>query len=92
MPSYQATLTSKGQLTLPAQVRILWHLRPGDQIEFFEDHLGGWKVRPLTAQPLDFLECLPPRRRLRGVSSDDEAVARAAVERNTPSSRRKRAG
>jgi antitoxin PrlF len=92
MSSYQATLTSKGQLTLPAEVRALWHLRPGDQIEFFQDHLGEWKLRPLTARALDFLESLPPRRPLPGVAGDDDAVGRAAIERNIPPSRRKAAG
>ena len=29
-----ATITSKGQITLPADVRKLWHLKPGDQIMF----------------------------------------------------------
>jgi AbrB family looped-hinge helix DNA binding protein len=34
-----ATLTSKGQITLPAQHRKAWGLKPGDQIAF--DPPGG---------------------------------------------------
>lgn len=29
-----ATLTSKGQITLPAELRKQWNLRPGDRIAF----------------------------------------------------------
>ena len=38
-----ATLTSKGQITLPAQHRKAWGLKPGDQIAF--DPPGGKSVR-----------------------------------------------
>ncbi len=92
MASYPATLTSKGQITLPAEVRALWRVRPGDQIEFFQDHLGDWRVRPLTAGPLDFLAHLPPRAKLAGVSGDEDAIAHAVIERNAPPARRKAAG
>ena len=34
-----ATITSKGQITLPAQHRKAWGLKPGDQIAF--DPPGG---------------------------------------------------
>ncbi|MGD0185092.1 MAG: AbrB/MazE/SpoVT family DNA-binding domain-containing protein [Roseiarcus sp.] len=92
MDSYPATLSSKGQITLPAEVRALWRLQPGDQVEFFQDHLGNWHVRPLTAGPLDFLKHLPPRARLAGVTSDEDAIARAVIERNMPPARRKATG
>jgi len=37
-----ATLTSKGQVTLPVELRRLWGLKAGDQVEF--DYEGGNKV------------------------------------------------
>ncbi|MGD0642802.1 MAG: hypothetical protein ABSC22_18845, partial [Roseiarcus sp.] len=61
-----------------------WRVQPGDQIEFHEDYRGVWRVRPLTAGPLDFLEKLPKRERLPGVASDEDAIARAVLERNPP--------
>jgi AbrB family looped-hinge helix DNA binding protein len=38
-----ATMTSKGQITLPAQHRKAWGLKPGDQIAF--DPPKGQSVR-----------------------------------------------
>lgn len=33
----KATLTSKGQLTIPVELRRRWDLKPGDQIDFTLD-------------------------------------------------------
>jgi AbrB family looped-hinge helix DNA binding protein len=84
MPSFSATITSKGQLTLPSGLRERWKLRSGDRIEFHQDHLGIWRITPLTAGPLDFAENLPKRSRLPGVASDEDAITRAVLERNPP--------
>lgn len=43
-----ATLTSKGQLTLPVSIRKKLHLRPGDKIELFinaNGHIEGIPVK-----------------------------------------------
>ena len=49
-----ATLTSKGQITLPAVLRARLHLEPGDQLDFWEDDAGGLRVSP-RVQHLDAL-------------------------------------
>jgi AbrB family looped-hinge helix DNA binding protein len=36
-----ATVTSKGQITIPIEVRTALDLKPGDQVEFVENSLGG---------------------------------------------------
>ena len=82
MPTYNATITSKGQLTLPVELRRVWDLKAGDQIEFYEDHEGNLLVRPRNAGPTAFIDALPKRKRRRGMKSDDDAVAAAASERN----------
>ncbi len=43
-----ATLTSKGQLTVPKVVRDALHLRPGDRLEFEIEEDGTIRVHPLT--------------------------------------------
>lgn len=43
-----ATLTSKGQLTLPVSIRRKLHLKPGDKIELFsrnDGHIEGVPVK-----------------------------------------------
>jgi Antidote-toxin recognition MazE, bacterial antitoxin len=38
---FNATMTSKGQITLPASVRKFWDLKPGDQISAACGVTGG---------------------------------------------------
>ncbi|TPW15533.1 MAG: hypothetical protein FD130_1188 [Halothiobacillaceae bacterium] len=41
-----ATLTSKGQITIPAEVRRHLGLDAGDRIEFVELENGGYAIKP----------------------------------------------
>jgi antitoxin PrlF len=43
-----ATLTSKGQVTIPKDVRDALRLRQGDRLEFVVEDDGTIRVRPLT--------------------------------------------
>jgi antitoxin PrlF len=40
-----ATLTSKGQITLPAELRRLWNLKAGDQVTFEYENAGRALMR-----------------------------------------------
>ena len=42
-----ATLTSKGQITIPAAVRRRLGLNAGDQVEFVETGEGDFAIRPV---------------------------------------------
>jgi len=44
-----ATMTSKGQITIPKVVRERLHLGPGDKVEFLVDENGTVRVIPVTA-------------------------------------------
>jgi antitoxin PrlF len=76
-----ATVTSKGQVTIPAAVRKKLRLHPGSKIDFVENAAGETVVRAKTGDI----------RRLRGFIKYDgppvsveemkEAIAEAAVER-----------
>lgn len=41
-----ATMTSKGQVTIPAEVRQRLGLGTGDRIEFVELEAGGFAIKP----------------------------------------------
>ena len=51
---YKAKITSKGQITLPAEVRKALGLKPGGKIVFFEDGNGGFTVRRVGSIGLAF--------------------------------------
>ena len=42
-----ATLTSKGQLTVPQRVREALGLEAGDKVDFVADPMGGYRVVPV---------------------------------------------
>jgi len=41
-----ATMTSKGQVTIPAEVRQRMGLGAGDRVEFVELDTGGFAIKP----------------------------------------------
>jgi antitoxin PrlF len=53
-----ATLTSKGQITIPVEVRKALGLKPGVRIDFFENEEGVYALRPKTGSIMDLRGCL----------------------------------
>lgn len=43
-----ATISSKGQVTIPKAIRDKYHLESGDKIEFLEDTQGVVTIWPVT--------------------------------------------
>ena len=79
-----ATLTSKGQVTIPKEIRERLRLHSGDKIEIVATAEGEAVIRPLSKK-VDDLFCRLHRRGQKAVSVDeiDEAVRKrfkAAVE------------
>ncbi len=74
-----ATVTSKGQITIPADVRARLGLRPGSRLAFVPI-AGGYEIHPQAASIKD-LKGVVPRRPNQPVSIDemDEAIAAAAA-------------
>lgn len=81
MASFEAKLTSKGQLTLPAELRKQMGLESGDIVEFFNDRKGRVFVRARNASPAAFLDALPARMPDPAIS-DEEAIGLAVGERD----------
>jgi AbrB family looped-hinge helix DNA binding protein len=72
-----ATITSKGQITLPKEVREHLHLGGGDQVDFQIDEHGEVRVRPLTGSVEDLFGLLyRPESPPRSVEEIDDAIAR----------------
>ena len=75
----QATITSKGQVTLPKAIRDRFHLEPGDRIEFILERDDILRVEPVT-EPVTQLKGMLPKPAVPVTVQDmDEAIARAAA-------------
>lgn len=78
----RTTLTSKGQITLPKEVREQLGLKSGDRVEIYVDHDGRAVIeRTLTLEEL--ARVLPRPEKALSVEEINEAIVQAAVERAT---------
>ena len=78
-----ATLTSKGQITVPAEVRKQWNLKPGDQIAFEEFEAEKITIRPRHRRSIFDTreELMLPTKGKPLAQSDIEAAIRKSVAR-----------
>ncbi|MBK9001976.1 MAG: AbrB/MazE/SpoVT family DNA-binding domain-containing protein [Myxococcales bacterium] len=82
-----ATVTSKGQITLPKEIRVRLRLEEGDRVAFRERPDGSIVLEPETLDLLSLEGRIRPR--VRGLSLDDmdAAVRRAVTKRRAGGSR-----
>jgi AbrB family looped-hinge helix DNA binding protein len=70
-----ATLTSKGQVTIPKTVRDALHLHSGDKLEFIISQNGEVLIRPVTKKVDDVFGRLhKPGRKAASVEEMDLAI------------------
>lgn len=61
----RSTLTSKGQITIPIEIRNKFHLNPGDEIEFFILESGKIECIPVITSIKELKGFLPkPKKRV----------------------------
>ena len=77
----QATITSKGQVTIPKPIRDALHLSPGDRIEFLAEPDGSIKVVPITASVTELKGMLPPPAESLSLEEMEQAIADGANDR-----------
>ncbi len=80
-----ATLTSKGQITLPAELRRVLSLESGDRIEFFRQADGVYGLRPLTGSVRDLKGIVPKPAKRVSIVQMDRAIAIAVRQRDKAS-------
>jgi antitoxin PrlF len=75
----QATITSKGQVTVPIKIRTELNLQVGDQLDFQIEN-GTIKVTPERKKGTldDFINALPRPKRSFTVEEMNAAIAKAA--------------
>ncbi len=79
-----STLTSKGQTTIPKEVREHLHLQPGDRLEFVLEPGGKATLLPVTLDLMDLYGALPKPRREVSLEEMDQAVREGAIRRRAP--------
>jgi AbrB family looped-hinge helix DNA binding protein len=79
----RTTLTSKGQITLPKEVRDQLGLKAGVKFECYVDRDGHVALVPLTVKLEDLIGILPYSGPPKTIEEINEAIERAAVERVT---------
>lgn len=83
-----ATMTSKGQVTLPRDVREQMDLKPGDRLDFHVAPDGTLVGRRASRSAMDIAGILArPGQRPISVEEMDEGIARAVSEENRRSLR-----
>jgi AbrB family looped-hinge helix DNA binding protein len=74
-----ATLTRKGQITLPKSLREQLHLQPGDTIEFIIGEQGEIKLLPVTSPITKLKGILPTPKKILTLDDMQDAIADGAI-------------
>jgi AbrB family looped-hinge helix DNA binding protein len=74
----EATLTSKGQIAIPKDVRDALHLRPGDRLDFVLQADGTVRVLPITGSVKRLKGMLPKPERALSLEEMDATIAKGA--------------
>jgi antitoxin PrlF len=83
-----ATLTSKGQMTLPKEVRDRYGLKPGDKVEFVEEN-GQTVIKARNQRLIDLVDSLgPPPNGPKTLEEIEDGIASAWAEAGDTGSNR----
>lgn len=74
-----ATVTSKGQITIPVDVRTKLGLRPGSRLAFVPNETGGYEIHPETASIKDLKGAVPRPAQPVSIDEMNEAIGAAAT-------------
>jgi AbrB family looped-hinge helix DNA binding protein len=78
----RSTVTSKGQVTIPKEVRDELGLKPGDRVEFIKDASGKTTLQPIRSNFMALKGIIKsPLKRPMTIEEMDAAVGRALVAR-----------
>lgn len=75
-----ATVTSKGQITIPAAVRAKLGLRPGSRLAFVPSETGGYEIRVQAASIKDLKGAVSPPARPVSIDDMNDAIAAGATD------------
>lgn len=73
-----ATLTSKGQVTIPKELRDALKLETGDRLEFILDADGTVRLVPVTSSLTELKQLVPKPGKALTLAAMERAIARGA--------------
>lgn len=76
-----ATITSKGQITIPKRVRERLKLRAGDRVDFVVERDGSVRMVPVTGSVRELKGSVPRPKRALSLEDMDAAIAKGATGR-----------
>ncbi len=76
-----ATITSKGQTTIPGEIRRYLKLKPGDRVEFVVEADGRVVLVPATVDVKELKGLLAPAPRRVSLEEMDAAIRKRAGQR-----------
>lgn len=77
-----ATITSKGQVTLPIKIRNSLRLKPGDKLDFFVKKDKHIEIVPVKESPLKLKGMLPKPNKAVTIEQMNLAIAEGASDGN----------
>ena len=77
----EARMTSKGQITVPRDVRLKLNLKPGDRVLLIVEDDGAVRMRAANRDISSLIGILPPPKRKATLEEIEESIGRAAVAR-----------
>lgn len=80
-PSFEATVTSKGQVTIPKEVRERLGARAGRKVRFAVENGDRVVITPVATKLSDLAGMLGKPRRSATLEQMDEAIGRAIIDR-----------
>lgn len=75
-----ATVTSKGQVTIPVEVRTKLGLRPGSRLAFVPTGSGGFEIHPEAASVKDLKGSVPRPAVPVSIDEMNDAIATAPLD------------
>ena len=74
-------MTTKGQITVPKDVRLKLGPRPGDRVRFIVEDDGRVRLLPAKRDISELVGMLPKPKRALTLEEMDEAIAQAVAEK-----------
>ncbi len=77
-----SSITSDGRITIPDEIRKLYQLQTGEQLEWTVTESGTLEVRPVGRSLEDLVKVLPRPERTLTTEELDEAIAEHLAEKH----------